>query len=363
MLVISSPVKMKIIIIAILLSVTCVKTQAQQEFKNIDTWLKEHAKDMGGRAILLIYKDGHIVYNHGVNDMSMKQKFVQKMFARKLGQPADLEDYTAKSRLAIASCSKWLSAALVMTFVDEGKLKLSDTVGKYLPLLSQHGKGSITIAQCLSHLTAINAPPLGENLQEMKKMSSMDQAIQDIALLPMEGKPGKVFHYSNAGLQIAGAIIEKISCENFEDLFAARLAQPLNMQHTDFGRKSLALPAGGAFSTPQDYLNFLVMILNKGTFNGKRILSEASIAQMQINRLTADVKITGSPAEGGNFGYGYGEWIMGTDAVSSPGLFGSYPWVDNHKGYAAFLMTLNLDRDGRLKRYKELKILVDKALQ
>ena len=54
---------------------------------------------------------------------------------------------------AIASCSKWLSAALVMTFVDEGKLNLNDTIGKFLPVMTDHQKGNITIWQCLSHLT------------------------------------------------------------------------------------------------------------------------------------------------------------------------------------------------------------------
>jgi CubicO group peptidase (beta-lactamase class C family) len=355
--------KIKIIIVAIILSVTYGKARAQQDFKNVDAWLSGHTHEMGGRAILLVYKDGKTIYNHSVNDMSMKQKFVQRMVAKKQGKTADQDDYNATSRQAIASCSKWLSAALVMTFVDEGKLKLSDTVGKYLPVLSQHGKGRITIAQCLSHLTAIKAAPLKQNLQEMKSISSMDQAIQDIALLPMEGEPGKVFHYSNAGLQIAGAVLEKISGKNFETLFAEHIARPLDMQNTDFGKRGVAFPAGGAFSTPQDYLNFLVMILNKGIFNGKRILSEASIAQMQINRITPDVKVAYSPAEAGNFGYGYGEWIMGPHTVSSPGLFGSYPWVDNDKKYAAFLMTFYLKSDGRQERCLELKKLVDEALQ
>jgi CubicO group peptidase (beta-lactamase class C family) len=347
------------IIIAIILLVTCGQSRAQQRFNSIDTWLNEHAREMGGRVILLVYKDGKVVYNHSVNDMSPKQKMMQKMVAEKLGQPVDLSDYNLVSRQAVASCSKWLSAALVMTFVDEGKLKLSDSVGKYLPILSQHGKGGITIAQCLSHLTAIKAPPFGENIAKVKDVRSMDEVMEEIAKLPMEGEPGKVFHYSYVGLQIAGSILEKISGQSFTTLFADRIARPLNMQHTDFGNKRITLPAGGAFSTPQDYLNFLVMILNKGTFNGKRILSEVSITQMQINRITADVKVPASNP----LGYGYGEWVISADMISCPGLFGSYPWIDNHEKYAAFLMTFNLEQDGRQQRYIELKKLVDKALE
>ncbi len=102
-------------------------------------------------------------------------------------------------------------------------------------------------------------------------------AIEKIASLPMEGEPGKIFRYSNTGLQIAGAAIEKISGKSFEQLFAERIAKPLGMKNSDFGKGKVALPAGGAFSTPDDYTNFLVMILNKGMFNGKRILTEKSV--------------------------------------------------------------------------------------
>jgi len=120
---------------------------AQTHFQKLDAWLDQNTREMGGRAILVIYKDGKLVYNHSANDMNMRQKMAARYIARKQGKTADMEEYSLSTRLNIASCSKWYSAALVMTFVDEGKLKLSDTVGKFLPVLSQHGKGGITISQ------------------------------------------------------------------------------------------------------------------------------------------------------------------------------------------------------------------------
>jgi CubicO group peptidase (beta-lactamase class C family) len=342
----------------------------QSDFSKVNDWLSDNSAKMGGRVILLIYQNGKLIYTHAENEMSRRQKAVGKFIAKRKGREANTEDYTTTTRQPIASCSKWLSAALVMTFVDEGKLKLTDTVGQWLPILSQHGKGGITISQCLSHLTGIKAASLKESMDEMKDISSMDEAIEKIATLPMEGEPGKVFHYSNAGLQIAGAVIEKISGKSFETLFAERIAKPLNMKNTDFGKGKVALPAGGASSTPEDYMNFLVMILDKGLFNGKRILSESSIAEMQVNRITKDVKVAYSPAEAGDFGYGYGEWVMESSAinnlsrsVTSPGLFGSFPWIDKEKKYAAFLMAFYLKSEGRNERYKALKQLVDEAVE
>ncbi|WP_205573232.1 serine hydrolase domain-containing protein [Flavisolibacter nicotianae] len=357
-------------ILLLLLLVAASLAGRAQSFAAVDSWLQTNIRDLGGRAMLLVYKDGKVVYSQAVNEMSRRQKAVGKFIARRQGKEPNLNDYTATTRQPIASCSKWLSAALVMTFVDEGKLHLTDTVGRWLPALSHHGKGKITIGQCLSHLTAIQAPELRESLREMKDVGSMDEAIEQIALLPMEGEPGQVFRYSNTGLQIAGAVLEKISGKSFETLFAERLAAPLQMKKTDFGKGRVALPAGGAQSTPEDYLNFLVMILHKGVFNNQRILSEKSIAEMEVNRITPPVRIAYAPAEAGNFGYGFGEWVMETStpnnrtkAVCSPGLFGSFPLVDHEKNYCAFLMTFNLKNKGRNEKYRELKALLDAALR
>ena len=360
---------MKRLMFAVLI-LLCTKNLNAQHFAKVDAWLANHVKDMGGRVFLLIYKDGRIVYSHSENELNPNQKMLNKIIAKRQGKSADLSDYTADTRQQIASCSKWLSAALVMTFVDEGKLKLTDTVGKYLPILSQYGKGKITISQCLSHLTAIRPPSLQENLNEMRGFNNMDDAMASIAILPMEGIPGKVFHYSNTGLQIAGAVIEKIGNKSFESLFQERIAKPLAMKNTDFGNGKVALPAGGASSTPNDYINFLTMVLNKGTFNGKRILSEKSIAEMQVNRITEDVTIAYTPTEAGHFGYGFGEWVMDktpgaaqSKSVSSPGLFGSFPWVNNEQKYSAFLMAFYLKSDGRGEKYAELKKLIDDELK
>jgi CubicO group peptidase (beta-lactamase class C family) len=352
----------KTAIIAAAICLYCCNAFAQHDFKKVDAWLNDNAAEMGGRVMLMVYHNGQVVYRYSVNNMNLKQKMVNQFMAKQQGLTASNGDYTADTRQPIASCSKWLSAVLVMTFVDEGKLKLSDTVGKFLPVLSQHGKGGITIGQCLSHQTGINPPSLKDDLAEMRSISTMDEAMANIAKLPMEGQPGKVFHYSNAGLQIAGAVIEKLGGKNFQALFAERLAKPCHMLNTDYGPGKVALPAGSGISTPNDYLNFLVMIMNKGIYDGKRVLSESSIAQMQINRLTPDVKVSYSPAEAGTFGYGYGEWTMDKGSVTSPGLFGSFPWVDNNKQYAAFMMTLYLNNSGRNERYKELKKLIDEAI-
>ena len=341
---------------------------AQSKFAKVDAWLKENAPALGGRVVLQVYKDGKIVYTGTENNLSTRQKMVGKFIAKRSGKNASemLNDFTPQSKELIASSSKWLSAALVMTFVDEGKLKLEDTIGKYLPVMTKHGKGNIRVWQCLSHLTGIKAEEMKDNIKDMRNIQSMDDAMQKIAELPMEGEPGKTFHYSSVGLQIAGSLLEKISGKNFGTLFLERIATPCNMKNTDFGKAKVPNPAGSGNSTTEDYMHFLEMILHDGKFNGKQVLSKNSVIKMQQNYAKGST-IASSPAQAGDWGYGFGEWVMEdadvrSKAVSSPGLFGSFPWVDNSRKYAAFLLCLNLKQQGRNAKYKELKALVDEAL-
>lgn len=330
---------MRIVCCVLLLFFSCI-VKAQDKFSSLDRWLSNNSAQLGGRAVLLIYKDGKIVYNRSYNKVRFRQ----------------LDEYTQQP---IASCSKWLSAALVMTFVDEGKLRIDDSVGKFLPVMTKRGKGAITIAHCLSHLTGIQGERDGLRLN---KWPSMDAAIDSIAKMPMEGEPGKTFHYGNAGLQIAAAVIEKISGKKFETLFQERIAKPCGMENTTFG-KSVPLAAGGARGTAMDYLHFLQMIFHKGMYDGKRVLSENSIASMQVN-YAKDARIVYSPAAGAGWGYGFGEWVMSSDGkeLSSPGLFGSFPWVDYGKGYCGMLFTVNLRNRERAELYKGLREVVERSL-
>ena len=337
-----------------------------QDFSNVTNWLRNNTGEMGGRSVLVIFKNDKIIYDQAINMMTPAQQSASSLMPRTQKNKVDLGDFSADKKVPIASCSKWLSAALVMTFVDEGKLNLEDTVGKFLPILSANGKGNITITECLSHTTGIKAPELKDGIKEIVTSENMAQAIQRIVVLPMESEPGKSFHYSNVGLQIAAAVIEKISGKDFKTLFAERIAKPLDMQQTDFGQGKVPLPAGGANSTANNYLQFLEMILNNGKYHGKRILSIASIKAMQVNHITPDVKVIHSPDESKIAGYGFGEWLMndktGKVFYSSPGLFGSFPWVDYTNQYCAFLMTYNLNSKGRQERYASLKSIVDMDL-
>ena len=77
-----------------------------QNFSTVDKWLDDNIKDLGGRAVVLVYKDGKIIYTNKKNEVSRKQKFGAKWLAKKTGKEVDLSDFNVDTRQPIASCSK-----------------------------------------------------------------------------------------------------------------------------------------------------------------------------------------------------------------------------------------------------------------
>lgn len=314
-----------------------------QDFSLLDNTLKANQKALGGKICMLVYKDGKIVYE------------------KDLG-------YTKTTIEPIASCCKWFTAAMVMTFVEEGKLSLDDTIGKFLPIFSKHKKGKIKIWNCLSHTTGIQGEEINlTTLLKRKKYKSLEEEVNDFALKPVAAAPGDQFYYGNIGLNIAGRILEVISGKNFETLFQERIAAPLGMKNTTFKSDHAVNPSGGAESSASDYMNFLIMILNKGEFNGKRILKAGSVELMEESH-TEDVKVSYVPDQAMGMEYGFGEWILERDdddnssVVSSPGLLGTFPFINIANDYAAILFVRTLNFKNRNEIYKSVKTSIDKAL-
>ncbi|MEP7318758.1 MAG: serine hydrolase domain-containing protein [Panacibacter sp.] len=321
--------------------------KAQYNFSELDGKLLQYQKQLGNNVVALVYKDNKIIYNK------------------------TLGDFNATTQAPVASCSKWFTAALVMQFVDEGKISLDDYVSKYLPVFTEYGKGYITIRQCLSHTTGIEGDRVGLGaIIKMSKYKSLEEEVNDFAgKHNIQANPGVEFRYSGVGLNIAGRVLEVISKRPFDRLMQERIFRPLNMKNSTFSTdyERAVNPSGGAKSSATDYMNFLVMILNKGMYNGKRILSEAAIAEMQ-KAVTIPEIIKYAPPAAEGFNYALGEWILETDAnnkstvVSSPGLFGTWPMVDIGRNYAAIFFVKVFSKGDRKEMYLDLKSSIDKQV-
>ena len=322
---------------------------AQQNFIDLDAILQQKQQLLGKDFVVMLWSKAA---GSGKADTLVYKK--------------ELGEFTSKTQAPIASCSKWLTAALVMTFIDEGKLSLDDKVTKWLPEFEKYGKNYITIRSCLSHMTGIRSEPITIlKLLERKKFSSLEEEVNSFAAKDIQANPGEEFRYSNIGLNIAGRVLEVLSKKKFDVLIRQKLFVPLGMRKTTFSTLdgSAVNPSGGAQSTPDDYMHFLVMLLNKGVYQGRRILSEAAIDQLlQVQTKPQQIKYAPRAAQGYN--YALGAWVVeekdGTaTAIASPGLFGTWPMIDYCRGYAYLFFVKNLLGEQRADAQMEIKGVID----
>jgi CubicO group peptidase (beta-lactamase class C family) len=299
------------------------KPVAPSPFDAVDKVLRDSSARFGNKYYALITVNGKTVYK----------------------KSAGYVDSTVEK---IASCSKWLSGAVLMSLVDEGKVALTDTVGTYLPIFSQYHKGNITLAQLFAHTSGFpgNSVQDYEDDQTLTLSQSTDLIAKNVDLA---AQPGAVFDFGNVSMQVAGRICEVVSGEKWNTLFADKIGNPCNMINTNYGLGLNPSIANGASSSARDYSYFLYMIMNNGiAMNGKRILSEAAITAMEQGE-TNNATITYSPYPASmlpatNY-YGVGNWRDVTGAGgslvegSSPGAFGTHPWINREKKITGIIFT------------------------
>lgn len=288
----------------------------------------------------------------------------------------------------IASMTKPITATAIMMLVDEGKLNIDDPVEKYLPefknqwmiqektndkLTLVKPPRPITLRDLLTHTSGLNdlTPPRGH--------CSLAELVMAYSQLPLKFQPGSRWEYSNSGMNTLGRIVEVVSGRPYPEFLQERIFKPLGMKNTAFwlskaqasrvaksyepdtvngGLKETTVyfiqgeltdklrtpfPAGGLFSTASDICKFYQMVLNKGVYKGKRLLSESAVEQMTTTQ-TGELK-TGF-TEGMSFGLGFAvvKEPQGVTSMLSKGTFGhggaygTQSWADPKKGVIYILM-------------------------
>jgi CubicO group peptidase (beta-lactamase class C family) len=265
----------------------------------------------------------------------------------------------------IASMTKSISATTIMTLVDEGKLSLDEPASKWMPDLGKvkladgnPPKRPITLRDLMSHTAGIAFP----------KRAPSDGAVSlkayatSLVKTPLAFEPGSAYEYG-FGITVAGRIAEIVSGKKFDQLVDERICQPLGMKDTTFHPDEahrarvaqtykmddethelvpgynpfvtsdvsvthMTEPAGGLFSTAEDMGKFYQMIVDGGVWQGKRIVSEKSIAEM-----THAHQAGGKPIS-----YGLNWFVNIEDARPTPmmpvgsfghgGAFATNGWVD-----------------------------------
>ena len=334
---------MKVMPIALLL-LLLQPVFAQYNFAELDETLKQNQKLLGNNVAAIVWKGDTIVYKK------------------------ELGDFNAKTAAPLASASKWLTAALVMMFVEEGKIGLDDKITKWLPEYARYGKNYITIRLCLSHMTGIQQDEkLIARIFERKKFSSLEDEVNSFAAREIQTNPGTEFRYGDIGIDIAGRVLEVVSKKRFDLLIRQKLFVPLGMRRTTFSdmEGGAVNPSGGAQSTAEDYIKFLAMLLHKGKAGDKQLLSEESVNQLIQISVTPD-KIKFAPKNTQGYSYALGSWVISSDAngktaiIACPGLFGTLPLIDYCRDYAYIILTKTPLNEEKPQVYASIKEVVDR---
>ena len=321
----------------------------------------------------------------------------------------------------IASQTKAIVSVGIMILQEEGKLLISDPLSKFIPefkestvaVSSDEGnykivksKREITLRDLLTHTAGIG---YGQGIASdlwaeagiqgwyfANRDEPIIETVKRMANLPNDAHPGEKFVYGY-NTDILGAVIEIVSGESLASFLQTRILNPLKMMDTHFylpkvkedrlatvysstedgikrapdkgtmisqgayvnGPRKSYSGGAGFLSTAKDYVQFLQMMLNGGTYEGNRILSRKSIELMTTDHLGS----ASFPwSEGTGFGLGFS---IATDigirgqmgSLGEYGWGGAYHstyWVDPNEElivvyFTQLIPAQNIDDHGKLR--------------
>ncbi|MEY9870803.1 CubicO group peptidase (beta-lactamase class C family) [Streptacidiphilus sp. MAP12-33] len=231
----------------------------------------------------------------------------------------------------IGSITKTFVAVLVMRLRDEGQLKLSDRLGQHLPAVGP-AVGEVTIRQLLAHTAGLSNEPPGPWWERTD--GALRPELADLLQHPpLPHEPGRLFHYSNVGYALLGALVEQLRGDDWYTVLHREVLRPLGMRRTtalpdaphaggwavhpwadvilaeplqQTGRMG---PAGQLWSTADDLTRWAAFLLA----GDDRVLGAASVAEMRESQAP------------GEEGYGLGLMVARADGLSLVGHGGSMP--------------------------------------
>ncbi len=322
---------------------------------------------------------------------------------RALGEPAAM---TPDSVIWIASMTKAITAAAAMQQVEQGKLALDTPARDVVPELAQTkvlegfdaaGKPrlraprrAITLRHLLTHTAGFGYEFMNADIKryiEATATPSIMTCENAVLTTPLLFDPGDRWEYG-IGIDWAGKMVEQVSGMSIGRYLQENLFAPLKMTSTSFklsadqrGRLAgmhargpdgavapfpLEMPqepefemSGGAlYSTVQDYLRFMQMIMGSGSLDGVRVLRPETVAEMATNQVgdmdcgrasTVMPEVTNNtdffPGQPQGWGLSFlinkapGPDGRAAGSLAWAGLSNAYYWIDLKRGISAVLAT------------------------
>src|SRR5215813_7045045 len=272
-------------------------------------------KELPG-AVVLVARHGKVVW--------------RKAYGARAVEP-QREAMTLDTIFDLASLTKVVATTTsIMILIEQGKVRLSDSVVKFIPEMKGDGRDAISIEQLLTHMSGF-APDF--DLRE--RWTGYDEAIKHLYREPLRSQPGTRFVYSDINYIALGEVVHRVSGQMLDEFARRNIFVPLGMRDTGFNPaaklKSRIAPTekrrgqmnylgdsgadsgaegeqwlrgqvhdptsfrmngvaghAGLFSTANDLAIYCQMILNGGSYRGARILSPMSVAAMTQPRAVGE---------------------------------------------------------------------------
>lgn len=230
---------------------------------------------------------------------------------------------TVDTSFCIGSMNKMFTSVAIAQLVQQGKLIYSDTVAKLLPdYPDKEIAAKITVHQLLTHTSGLGDFFGPEFDQKKDSVHDLRDYLQFFAGKPLKFEPGKGWSYSNAGMLVAGLIVERVSGQNYFDYVRDHIYQPAGMTSSGSYEKNKPEPnqaigymrqgdkwvsnyttlplmgssAGGGYSTAPDLLRFAQALREH------KLLNVALTDEITAGKVDAPV--------GGKYAYGFAESLV-----------------------------------------------------
>jgi CubicO group peptidase (beta-lactamase class C family) len=301
--------------------------------------------------------------------------------------PNDEKPMTSKTIFRIYSMTKPIVSVAAMTLVEEGRLRLEEPLSTYIPFFAAskvHEFGDktspasnpITILDLMRHTSGLIYgvfDPKGTvgKMYIEAGIASRDNSLNEFAArlgsLPLRFEPGTAWHYSRS-TDVLGRVLEIASGQTLDKFLDERVLKPLGMVDTAFFQtpdkadrfaqpvkelfdmldaKPFLSAGGGLTSTMEDYFRFAMMLRNRGSLDGVRIIKPETLALMTRNHIADGVdRRFFYPGQAYGFGLGFAVRIT-DEGARYPGtlgdywwrgLAGTYFWIDPRKDLFAIFM-------------------------
>lgn len=271
----------------------------------------------------------------------------------------------------LASSSKMITAGVLMRLADEGLLDMDEPIADFIGEWGD-ANPAITPAQLVSNSSGLvgllQDPTYAPYLCQYVYAGTLQDCARIIMTTPLDDDrvipPDTEFRYGGAQWQVAGAVAEIVSGKSWAELIRETYTEPCGLQTLGYnnhfvqsatagnafayppgfdGDPSVLEPTdnpnmeGGGYSDLADYGKLLLMHLRGGMCGDNRVLSEAAIRRMHEDRIASYGGTSPQPAFAG---YGLGWWVSRENPklTIDPGAYGAFPWIDEERGYAGFLV-------------------------